>query len=34
MEFVKQFPKPMIVMEELEGLREKIDYSRELNRRL
>ncbi|MEM4969457.1 MAG: transposase, partial [Nitrososphaerota archaeon] len=33
-EFAKQFPKPMIVMEELEGLREKIDYSRELNRRL
>ncbi|MEM2773305.1 MAG: RNA-guided endonuclease TnpB family protein [Nitrososphaerota archaeon] len=33
-EFVKQFPKPMIVMEKLEGLREKIDYSRELNRRL
>ncbi|MEM0079917.1 MAG: transposase [Nitrososphaerota archaeon] len=33
-EFAKQFPKPMIVMEELEGLRESIDYSRELNRRL
>ncbi|MEM0261384.1 MAG: transposase, partial [Nitrososphaerota archaeon] len=33
-EFAKQYPKPMIVMEELEGLREKIDYSRELNRRL
>ncbi|MEM4038157.1 MAG: transposase [Nitrososphaerota archaeon] len=33
-EFAKQFPKPMIVMEKLEGLRESIDYSRELNRRL
>ncbi|RLG38354.1 MAG: transposase [Candidatus Alkanophagales archaeon] len=33
-EFVKQFPKPIIVLENLNGMRESIDYGKRMNRRL
>ncbi|MDF2955243.1 MAG: Transposase [Candidatus Alkanophagales archaeon MCA70_species_2] len=33
-EFVKQFQKPIIVLENLNGMRESIDYGKRMNRRL
>ena len=33
-EYAKQFSKPVIIMERLKNIREKIDYSTKLNRRL
>ena len=32
--YVKQFEKPIIAMENLKGIRESINYSSKLNRRL
>jgi len=32
--YAKQFPKPVLVMEDLKDIREAMDYSSELNRRL